>query len=379
MSIWAKLNQWLEIHWVSPAYVGWVLLGLAGFFFAAATNTLAGWLYVMSGVLLALLVIAALLPRRNLAALDLQRQPIRPVTAGTPLWVEVALDNPSGQIKTLLQVQDELPADLAPPQTTVVTEILPGSVHRWRYDIPTQRRGFYRWQTLTLRTAAPLGLFWNRRVLAQPISAVVYPQILPLSYCDLIDDQGDTTGQQWHWEHTAQLSTEGITRALRPYRWGDSTRLIHWRTSARYGELRVRELERITAGQQVVIALNTADTWDAEAFEQAVIAAASLYVYAQRQGYGVSLWTPEQGSLTEQQAVMTCLAKVQYGSEGQAQRLPQLPIIWIAMKPTGMERLPSGSRLLVWNKTLQSQPDSGTLIHWIDPEAPLQPQLQRRP
>jgi uncharacterized protein (DUF58 family) len=52
-------------------------------------------------------------------------------------------------------------------------------------------------------------------------------------------------------------ATEGITRSLRPYRWGDPTRLIHWRTSARYGELRVRELEKVTTDQEVLIGLDT--------------------------------------------------------------------------------------------------------------------------
>ncbi|WP_198007599.1 DUF58 domain-containing protein [Dactylococcopsis salina] len=34
--------------------------------------------------------------------------------------------------------------------------------------------------------------------------------------------------------------------------------MIHWRSSARYGELRVRELELSIGGQYVVICLNSA-------------------------------------------------------------------------------------------------------------------------
>jgi len=40
-----------------------------------------------------------------------------------------------------------------------------------------------------------------------------------------------------------QRASQGLTRNLRQYRQGDSTRLIHWKTSARLGELQIRELE----------------------------------------------------------------------------------------------------------------------------------------
>jgi hypothetical protein len=56
-----------------------------------------------------------------------------------------------------------------------------------------------------------------------------------------------TAPEQYHQEFTYKNATEGITRALRPYRWGDPIRLVHWRTSARFGDLRIRELE-VTLG-----------------------------------------------------------------------------------------------------------------------------------
>jgi uncharacterized protein (DUF58 family) len=55
--------------------------------------------------------------------------------------------------------------------------------------------------------------------------------------------------------------------SLRPYRISDPTRVIHWRTSAPYGELRVPELEIITGGQEVITALDSAANWQEEQFE----------------------------------------------------------------------------------------------------------------
>lgn len=382
VSLPSRINDWFETHWIVPAYVGWVLLGLAAFFFAAATNTLAGWLYVMSGVLLGLLAIAAVLPPRNLAGIAIERQPIRPVSAGEPLLVELTLANTSRHAKALLQARDEIPALLGQVQQTAVAAIAPGRTHRWLYDIPTERRGVHRWQTVTLRTAAPLGLFWCRRAQRVNTFATVYPQILPLNQCPLIDTIGEKSGQQWHQDNTIQAATEGITRSLRPYRWGDSTRLIHWRTSARYGELRVRELEKITAGQQVIIALNTDDIWDPDAFEQAVVAAASLYLYALRRQFSAALWTNQEKLLREKVAVLSLLAAIMPApATSKKVDLPTNPVIWLTPRPWEQGQLSRGSRQVCWSKTT---PTPGHLkgtdsITWINPEEPLQTQLQARP
>ncbi|HEY9738525.1 MAG TPA: DUF58 domain-containing protein [Trichocoleus sp.] len=370
-----KTTDWLETHWVAPAYVGWVLMGLAAFFFAAATNTLAGWLYVMSGVLLGLLTIAAILPARNLTRISIERQPIRPVSAGEALLMELALTNDSRQAKALLQVWDELPAALSKPQQTAIAAIAPGHLYRWIYEVPAQRRGIYHWQTVALRTAAPLGLFWCRRSQTANASATVYPQILPLTQCPLLDTVGQESGFQWHQNNAAQLATEGITRSLRPYRWGDSTRLIHWRTSARYGELRVRELEKITASQQVIIALNTADTWEFEAFEQAVIAAASLYIYALRRGFAAALWTPPGQLVREKAAVLSVLAAIAPTSSAPVRpRHTGAALIWLSYRPQEKAYLPNGSQQICWTEA-PTRETSPALIRINSKEA-LQPQLQ---
>lgn len=373
----ARIARWFETHWIVPAYGGWVLLGLAAFFFAAATNTLAGWLYVISGVMLGLLLIAAILPPRNLTGIDVERQPIRPVSAGEALLIELTLTNSSRQAKALLQVWDEIAPLLKESPSIAIAAIAPGHSHRWAYEIPTQRRGVYLWQAVTLRTAAPLGLFWCRRPHIAKAVATVYPQILPLSQCSLIDPLGDETGLQWQQEQSVQLSTEGITRSLRPYRWGDSTRLIHWRTSARYGELRVRELEKITAARQVIIALNSTAPWEAEAFEQAVIAAASLYIYALRRGFSAALWIPGPSLLRDKIAVLSALAGIQATPSAKGNpTLPAAPVIWLTTVPLGSE--PNGPlrRQLCW-----ASPDTEALgatehITWISSAEPLQPQLQ---
>lgn len=344
-----RLIHWLETHWVAPAYSGGVLAGLTIFFFGAATNTMAGWLYVISGVNLALLMLGAWLPPRNLRGLQLQRQPIRPVSAGESLQVEVWVENNTPRPKSPLEIRDRLPAALGKTPQATIAAIGPQTHYRWHYDLPTQRRGLYHWQAVDLRTAAPLGLFWCRRRQQATAHVTVYPRILSLSQCPLIDEMSLTAGVRWQRSRSSDHAAEGLTRALRPYRWGDPTRLIHWRTSARYGELRVRELERFTADNQVLLALDTQDGWAAEDFEAAVTTAATLYRYALRKQLSVALWMAHTGILQDKHTVLSALAVVMPPSRAARTRLPAQPLIWLGTARTLPMQLPEGSAWIKWS------------------------------
>jgi uncharacterized protein (DUF58 family) len=324
---------------------------------------MAGWLYVISGLSLALVLIAAVLPPRSLRGLSIQRQPIRPVSAGDALLIELEIHNPTNRPKPLLQVLDGVPPTLAAgvPAETAIEVIPPHQSYRWRYEYPQYassrgngaeppktRRGIYRWQTVQVRTAAPLGLFWCRRSHSAKATAVVYPTVLPLSHCPLIDQVGQDASDQIQSSYQSQSASEGLTQSLRPYRWGDSIRLIHWRTSARYGELRVRELEIFTAGQDVIIALDSGADWQPDDFEQAVVAAASLYFYAKRSGLQTQIWTAATGLVQGEQAVLATLAGVISGETAIAESRPAQSCLWLSCQAQSLSGLSMGSRWILW-------------------------------
>ena len=371
MNLIERITTWLETHWVNPAYGGWLMAGFALFFFGAATNTMAGWLYVISGIMAALLLIAAVWPVQNLRGLKLRRSPIAPVSAGDALKLELWVENLTQQPKTLILLQDELPPPFAPIRTAV--EQIPAKGHYcWTADLLAPQRGIYGWQQVTLRTAAPLGLFWRRREQAFKTRAIVYPTVLKLADCPLIDQMGQDRRLS---QAAASLATEGLTRSLRPYRWGDSTRLIHWRSSARYGELRLRELETHSSGQALVISLDSAIAWNPDWFEQAVVAAASLYFYGSRR-QAVSLWTAGTGILAGELTVLEALAGVQ-PQEPLAAEPPPLGCLWLTQSASRVAELPDQSRWLLWPDWAEAErimpTGSGRVIQ---PDQPLQPQLQ---
>ncbi|MGB3613587.1 MAG: hypothetical protein WBA10_07315, partial [Elainellaceae cyanobacterium] len=136
-----SLTLRLEKAGVNLDYSGWIVIGLAGFFFAAATNTLAGWLYLMSGIMLAVLAIAVILVRRSLAGLEAVRSPTSPVHAGDALYSTVTIINRQPHPKTLIQAIDPCPdmalatdfvSEPSPPQIAI-DSIAGQSRYRWSY------------------------------------------------------------------------------------------------------------------------------------------------------------------------------------------------------------------------------------------------------
>ena len=387
-SIGQRLQLWLEHRWVSPSYGGGLLIFFAIFFFAAATNTMAGWLYVISGVLLALLITAAVLSRRSLRGVTVTRQAIAPVSVGDTVLVTATWHNASDQLLTLSQAIDGAPLyltkahqksfKLAP--TRLLERLEPGHSQTVDFSYGDARRGIYCWQRLSLRTAAPLGLLWGRRSWSIPAKAVVYPKILPLSRCPLVDHMGQgNTLHQADRDQFSQASYEGLTRSLRPYRTGDPLRLVHWRTSARYGELQVRELETTTSGQTVVICVDTAAQWAAEGFEQAASAAASIYSYASRRQLDAQLWTPSTGIVHGRRAILEALAAANPGDrpDGPTEKdgaRPNAALVWLTAQAETLNGLPPGSRWLLWGDRPPVQsPHPG---HYLQPTLPLNQQLE---
>lgn len=355
---WTKrVTDWLERRWATPAFAGWVLIGLTACFWMAAANTLAGWLYVLSGTLLALLALSMWLPMRSLRGLTLTRQSLYGVSVGETLSLSLQITNEQAQGRSLLQCRDQIPPSFEQVPWQTIDWIGPKQSLTLNYGAVPQQRGLFRWQTVDLRTAAPLGLFWCRRSRPVPAHTIIYPKFIPLSYCPLLDEfaaQDTTVSQQ---QNFAQLGSEGTTRSVRPYRRGDAMRLIHWRSSARFNELRTRELEVLTGDSPVILALDSGSIWPTDLFESAIVAATSLYHYAAHRGLSIQLWTPGAGIQQDQQSILETLALVGSG-EPIHYDLPNQSVLWLSQSLVSLAQLPIGSRSILWQDSTALQTNS---------------------
>jgi uncharacterized protein (DUF58 family) len=130
------------------------------------------------------------------------------------------------------------------------------------------RRGVYGAVRVQLRTSAPLGVFVRTRQarvgLAAPITIAPRPRVAAASIAPIPDAASVPA-------HLTGVGGGDAVRAVRPYVPGDPARFVHWPTSARRGELVVREHDPPTAlGVALVVDLRGTED---EAEEAASIAA----------------------------------------------------------------------------------------------------------
>jgi uncharacterized protein (DUF58 family) len=201
----------------------------------------------------ALLVMAGLnllAARRSLRGLQVRRRITEWLFARTPCSVEVQVSNPSRRPRLGLRLADS-GADHA---ATWYIHWLPGrgrgsapSVQTFRAEVVLPRRGCYAWGALVASSGYPFGLVERRVSVVAGEDAIVFPAVGWLHRGRFLRHLRSLTvqPQQVAVRHRprAHPAAQAEFHGLRSYHSGDSPRLIHWRTSARRGELMVREFE----------------------------------------------------------------------------------------------------------------------------------------
>lgn len=151
------------------------------------------------------------------------------------------------------------------------------------YPVPTHRRGLVPIGPLHVTRRDPLGLITLARGYGETTVVRVHPKVhplraLPAGLTRSLDGSVDKVPQG-----TITFDT------LREYVPGDEIRRIHWRSSAKVGELMVRE-QLDTAEPAIVVLLDDRSVaHHGDSFEDACEAAASIVVAAVREDLPVSL------------------------------------------------------------------------------------------
>jgi uncharacterized protein (DUF58 family) len=110
---------------------------------------------------------------------------------------------------------------------------------QWLAKVTLTRRGSYRLGSLRVRTGDPFGLFRSEMIVGQPTSIVVFPEVIPLPHWRLPPSPIDGTAPA---PRRMEAATPLVT-GIRPYNHGDAINRIHWLSSARHGDLMVKEFD----------------------------------------------------------------------------------------------------------------------------------------
>ncbi len=248
---------------------------------------------VRVGVLVALLpLLAAWVISRGRYRLSLVRSVSPPmVSVGQPATVEVTLRNEGSAPTGTLLVEEQLPYVLG----TRPRFLLEGIGRTWTgsvgYQVRSDVRGRYEIGPMAVRVTDPFGLVDLGRAFRSTVPLTVTPRTVPLPKIPMggaWSGAGDNRPRAF-----AIGSAEDVT--VREYRRGDDLRRVHWRSSARVGELMVRREEQPWQARATLLLDNRErahrGTGLASSLETAVSAAASIAVHLSGLGYTVRLVT----------------------------------------------------------------------------------------
>ena len=248
---------------------------------------------VRVGALLVVLpVVSTLTARRSRYRLSCTRRLDPPrIPAGQPTKVTARVENVSRLRTGVLLAEDITPYTLGSRPRFVLDEIEAGGHRELSYQIHSDTRGKFTIGPLRVRVADSFGLVEISRSFSTTSTLVVTPKIVPLPRA--------TAQSSWLGEGDGGMRTISAVgeddAAPRQYQDGDGLHRVHWKSTARYGELMVRREEHQWRNSASVF-IDTrrsahTGTGAASTFEFAVSAAASIGAHLSGEGFRARLIT----------------------------------------------------------------------------------------
>lgn len=205
-------------------------------------------------------VVAALLPKLQLHGIRVRRLAF-PTTAivGRPESISYEVAASSAWARYGVEIFDRVNGEMSAAPTAFLRSVQ--GTRAYAFTWTPQARGCWQLSDLVIESRYPLGLTLARRSLAGDAHEItVYPDFVPLRWLPVQNDAHP------RFERMVSPRRGGHDEffGLKPYTPGDERRAIHWRTSARLGELVVKEFEH-QQDRQVWIVLDLAESGHAGA------------------------------------------------------------------------------------------------------------------
>lgn len=263
-------------------------IGILTFIFIGAVIRDINLLILLAGAMIGLLLLQWRFNKSTLVGLNFSRRIPRNTTVGAETEIETTVTNPKSWLGAwLVLLEDRIirttpsPVRIRAQGTVLLDSVKPQGRTKGRYRLVFHDRGKYEVGPTTMTTRFPMGLGRGWRILENTSSIVVHPRVGTLlpSIRMLFD-------QDQHGSASSKASSgtqEGDFFGIRPWATGDSRRWIHWRTTARLGELSVRQFEQQMQPNTCIV-LDLCDaTEDKAACEQAISFVATLARYSVNQ------------------------------------------------------------------------------------------------
>jgi len=270
---WRYLGPVLRV--VTPA--GWTVLALA--IVATVLSLAFAWqefTYLGLVLLAALVVATGFLVGRASYGVEVELNPRR-VVVGDRALGRMLVTNTGA--RAVSPVRMELPVGRGRAEFQLPA-MAPNEQHEELFAVPTNRRAVIVAGPAESVRGDQLGLLRRAIRWTDPVELFVHPATARLSATasGLVRDlEGQVSNKV--------TNSDIAFHALRPYVPGDDRRYVHWRTSARIGQLMVRQFEETRRSQLTIIHSADADQFATEGeFELAVSVTASIAAQVIRDG-----------------------------------------------------------------------------------------------
>jgi uncharacterized protein (DUF58 family) len=238
-------------------YVGVILVLLAALILQS--GLLAYAMYVLLGVM----IVSRLLARTALDRVTAERSCKRAMAEiGDRVKVGVTVRNGGWLPVPWVLLEDLLPRRSLDPRfprlrvkgrRLQLRMLRPGADVEVEYQVHCQMRGYYQLGPLVMESGDLFGLHRRYRVDADPHFLLVYPKVVALAGYELASRRpiGDVRLTHRLYEDPTRIA------GVRPYEAGDPLNRVHWRATARTGELHSKVYEPSTlAGATILLDLH---------------------------------------------------------------------------------------------------------------------------
>jgi len=208
---------------------GIIFIGVTIFLGVAAANTGNNLLYIVVSSMLSLMLISGISSVFNIKGVEVRLIPPPEVYAGRRTTFRLFVRKRGTFPSFLLRVSS--------PTDSLLIPLVDGNGTEERIDLIFHRRGRIDGVTLEISSDFPLGMFTRSTEVVVPLGLTVFPTPIP-ARPGFLSAQGSREGSSP--ERSVVKGYEEL-RDIKEYS-GEPMKLIHWKLSAKFGTLMVREM-----------------------------------------------------------------------------------------------------------------------------------------
>ncbi|MBP5640545.1 MAG: DUF58 domain-containing protein [Victivallales bacterium] len=230
---------------IRPTKRGWLLAVNSLLWYMVARGNQNLITLILSWSSLALIAIGFLMAFFSLRRIFLRRSIVAEAHVAQLVNLPIVCINPLWRKRQPFIICESLPFADTPSLETLVADLESRSSQTISRMVMPVKRGDYPLSEITIQGTDPVGLFIRTRAFQLLSSIVIYPPVFPIH--DLALPMPEVFSMSLAQESISAAGDSQDFYGVREYHPSDGMKHIHWKSSAKYGRLMVREYERSAA------------------------------------------------------------------------------------------------------------------------------------